>query len=161
MQWPPRVTDSWRDGESLLLSSEFYNKCNPVGRMKYQVPLTYHTAGFFSVLVNLTCMVRQVTQFWLHFLQEQVSRLLTKYLGISPIGWYLQTIEGRWAVTVHPCHRSLPAQPIHVRKAQSRKKAHKPLHTLWISQNAFVCRVWWSYTFYFDYRINKWYHLNI
>ena len=33
----------------------------------------------------------------------------------------------------NPCDHSLPAQPISIRKAQSRKKAHKPLHTSWIS----------------------------
>ena len=32
-----------------------------------------------------------------------------------------------------PRDRSLPAQPISTRKAQSRKKAHKPLRTSWIS----------------------------
>ena len=32
------------------------------------------------------------------------------------------------------CDQTLPAQPISIWNTQSRKKAHKPLRTLWISQ---------------------------
>ena len=48
--------------------------------------------------------------------------------------------------------RSLPDQPISIRKAQSRKKAHKPLRTSWVSQKKSVCYVWKLYNFV---RINK------
>ena len=55
----------------------------------------------------------------------------------------------------HPRDQSLPAQPISTRKAQSRKKAHKPLRSLCISQK--MCRPCLIIIKcdYFDYRINK------
>ena len=44
------------------------------------------------------------------------------------------------------CDRSFSAQPISIRKAQWRKKAHKPLHTSWISQNKTVSAMFDNHT---------------
>ena len=53
------------------------------------------------------------------------------------------------------CDQSLPVQPISIRKAQSRKKAHKPSRTSHISpQMCLPCLVIVQ-SCYCDYRINK------
>ena len=61
-----------------------------------------------------------------------------------------------WSLSSTPRGRSLSAQPIRIRKAQSRKKrAHIPLRTLWISQKlCSPCLKIIKYC-YFDYRLNK------
>ena len=50
---------------------------------------------------------------------------------------------------------SLPAQPISIRKAESRKTAHIPLCTMWISQQMCQPHLLIIKSCYFDYRINK------
>ena len=54
----------------------------------------------------------------------------------------------------HPRDRSLPAQPISIRKAEWRKKAHKPLRPSRISHNCPPCLIIIQ-SCYFDYKINK------
>ena len=54
-----------------------------------------------------------------------------------------------------PCDCSLSAQPISTSKAKSRKKAHKPLHTSWISPKMYLPCLIIIESCYFDSRINK------
>ena len=59
---------------------------------------------------------------------------------------FLQWCLLDWTFQFLPCDWSLPAQPISMRKAQSRKKAHEPLCTSWISQKN-VCAMFDNQTY--------------
>ena len=54
-----------------------------------------------------------------------------------------------------PCDWSLPAEPIIIRKAQSRKKAQKPLRTSWICPKMCLPCLIIIQSCYFDCRINE------
>ena len=58
------------------------------------------------------------------------GKLFRMYASSRPWAFIPQTLK---VLRNIPRDRSLPAQPISIRKAQSRKKAHKPLRTSWIS----------------------------
>ena len=53
-----------------------------------------------------------------------------------------------------PRDRSLPVQPISIRKTQSRKKDHKPLRISWISPKMCLPRLIIIQSRYLDYRVN-------
>ena len=93
------------------------------------------------------------------------NSLLSAYMScILLVQFNYQAWHSFWGRCTHwptvwftwtPRDQSFPAQPISTHNAQSRKKAHKPLRTPWISQKKCLPYLTIIQSCYFDYRMNQ------
>ena len=120
LAWPLE-TSSWFSFPSDRLQ---FPSVENWGKGQICVPCSIIRSLFYFVIfrVSVISIVEVVTN-------KQINKQTNKKLHAFVKGLKLETSN-----YFSPYDRSLSAQPISERKAQSTKKAHKPLRTSWISQ---------------------------
>ena len=114
----------------------------PLAVILYYVTLCY--VMFYFILSYFVTKVKQTTL--------NINHTALIFTMLFPVEMNTCSISSHLFL---PRDRSLSAQPISIRKAQSRKKAHKPLRTSWISQKMCPPCLIIIQSCYCDYRINE------